>query len=76
MSRPVKDMSVYREADVAKTQRDKRHGELRDFGMKHKVHMYWDLNEAGIRDQIFKLTIDDVTVYLDSEQFNRLLRWV
>lgn len=77
MARQTKDMSVYREADVAKKQRDKRHGELKDLGMKHKVHMYWDLNEEGIRDQVFKLVIDDDTiVYIDSEQLQRYLRWV
>lgn len=77
MPRQTKDMSVYREADVAKVQKDKRHGELRDAGMKHTVHMYWDLNEEGIKDQIFKLVIDDnITVYLDSEQLQRYLRWV
>lgn len=76
MPRQTKDMTVYREADSPKTQKDKHNGELRDAGMKHKVHMYWDLNEDGIRDQIFKLTVDDYTVYLDSEQLLRYLRWV
>lgn len=74
--RKIKDYSVYREADVAKKQRDKRHGELRDLTMKHKVHMYWDLNEDAIRDQVFILQIDDVKVMLDSEQLQRYLRWV
>lgn len=76
MSRQTKDMSIYREADVAKTQRDRQHGELRDLGMKHKVHIFWDLNEDGVRDQIVKLTVDDLTVYLDAEQLQRYLRWV
>lgn len=75
-ARLSKDMSVYREADIAKTQRDKRHGELRDLSMQHKVHIYWDLNDAAIQDQIFVLQIDDYKVMLDSEQLQRYLRWV
>lgn len=74
--RQAKDMSIYREADKAKTQRDKGHGELKDHSLKHRVHMYWDLNEDAKRDQIFKLTVDDYEVYLDAEQLQRLLRWV
>lgn len=75
-ARQSKDMSIYREADQAKLQRDKSNGELRDLSGKHKVHMYWDLNPDAIRDQIFVLQIDDVKVMLDSEQLQRYLRWV
>lgn len=71
-----KDMSVLREADVAKTQRDKKHGVLRDYSLQHRVDMSWDLNEEAKRDQIFKLRIDDYEVLLDAEQLMRYLRWV
>lgn len=72
-----KDMSTVREADVAKMQRDKRRGELRDYSLNHTVEMRWDLNEEAIRDQIFELTVDgDIKLLLDAEQVQRLLRWV
>lgn len=75
-ARQTKDMSIYREGDQVKTQRDKRHGELRDYSMQHSVHVYWDLNDDAIRDQIIKLRIDDYEVILDAEQLQRYLRWV
>lgn len=75
-TRTTKDMSAYREADVAKTQRNKSHGELRDLSLQHKVHLYWDLNDDAKRDQIFILQVDDYKVMLDAEQVMRYLRWV
>lgn len=75
-ARKAKDMSVYREADKAKIQKERQHGELRDLSMQHKVSMHWDLNEDAIKDQIFILKVDDIEVMLDAEQFTRYLRWV
>jgi hypothetical protein len=72
-----KDMSTVREADVAKIQRDKCFGDLRDYSLQHAVTMRWDLNEEAKRDQIFELVIDgEITVLLDAEQLLRYLRWV
>lgn len=72
-----KDMSTVREADVAKAQKDRAYGELRDYSLQHKVEMRWDLNFEAIKDQIFELTIDgDIKVLLDAEQLQRYLRWV
>lgn len=70
------DMSVYREADVAKEQRDKKWGELRDLSMQHKVTLHWDLNDEAMQDKVFMMRVDDYEIYLDSEQVMRLLRWV
>jgi hypothetical protein len=72
-----KDMSTLREADIARVQRDKCHGSLRDYSLNHTVEMRWDLSEDAKRDQIFELTIDgDIKVLLDAEQVMRLVRWV
>lgn len=72
-----KDMDPLKEADAARKQRDLAHGVLRDYSLRHKVEMRWDLNEDAKRDQIFELRIDDDTVVLlDAEQFQRYLRWV
>lgn len=73
--RKVKDLTILREGDTAKKQRDRGFGELRDYSMKHQVSMHWDLNPEAIRDQIFELRIDDISVLLDSEQVQRLARW-
>ena len=72
-----KDMSTVREADVAKEQKRKAQGILRDYSLQHRVEMRWDLNEDAIRDQIFELKIDDeITVLLDWEQMLRYGRFV
>lgn len=71
-----KDMSTLREADVAKTQRDKQHGDLRDYSLQHKVEMRWGLNAEAEKDQIFELTIDGVSVLLDWEQVMRYGRFI
>lgn len=72
-----KDMSVLREGDVAKLQRERGHGSLRDHSLNHKVEMRWDLNEDAKRDLIFELKIDDnITVLLDWEAMQRLGRWI
>lgn len=75
-ARQTKDMSIYREADQAKVQKEKCHGVLRDLTHQHRVEMFWDLNDDAIRDQVFILKVDDYTVMLDSEQLQRYLRWV
>jgi len=76
MMRKVKDLTILREGDQTKKQRDNKFGLLRDYSMKHKVSMHWDLNKDAKRDQIFELRIDDITVLLDAEQVQRYARWV
>lgn len=71
-----KDMSVIREGDEAKTQRDKASGTLRDYSLKHHVSLRWDLNKEAIRDKMFKLTVDEKEVILDAEEVMRYIRWV
>ena len=71
-----KDMSVVREADVAKTQRDKRHGTLRDYSLQHRIELRWDLNAEAERDQMCVLIFDGQRAIIDAEEFQRLLRWV
>lgn len=71
-----KDMSVMREADSALVQHKQTRGVLRDYAVRHRVEMRWDLNEEAIRDQIFELKIDNYTVLLDWEEMQRLGRWI
>lgn len=71
-----KDMSVLHEMDQTAAQRDQKIGTLKDYSMKHRVSVRWDLNDEAVRDQMFELKIDDYTVILDAEELLRYLRWV
>lgn len=71
-----KDMIVLREGDQTKVQRDRHFGHVKDYSMKHRVSVRWDLNEDAMRDKMFILKIDDYEVILDSEELLRYLRWV
>lgn len=71
-----KDMSVLREGAKAKDQRESRHASIRDYSLHHRVTISWDLNEDAIKDQMFRMTIDDKVVILDAEEVMRQLRWV
>lgn len=71
-----KDMSVLREADQTKNQRDRKSGNVKDYSLQHRVFIQWDLNDEAIRDRMFKLKVDDAEVILDAEELLRFLRWV
>jgi len=71
-----KDMSVIREGDRTTVQHKSTRGALRDYSLKHKVWMEWDLNDDSKRDTIFKLHLDDQTVILDWEEVMRHGRWI
>lgn len=72
----TKDMSVIREGDQTRTQKEKAHASVRDYSLQHRVEVQWDLNDEAIRDQMFRLKIDDYEVILDAEELMRYLRWV
>lgn len=72
----LKDMSVLREGDSARVQHKKTKGTVRDYSLKHRVEVEWDLNEDAIRDKMFRLKIDGCEVILDAEEMMRYLRWV
>jgi hypothetical protein len=69
-------MTVLREQDSPREQHKQTRGVVRDHSGRHQVTIFWDLNEDCIKDQIFKMSIDDYEVLLDAEQVKRLLRWV
>lgn len=72
----AKDMSVMRESDNTRNQHEATHYQLRDYSLKHRVHIYRDLNEEANRDMVFRLVVDDYEVLLDAEQVMRAVRWV
>lgn len=71
-----KDMTVLQEQDSPREQHKQTRGVVRDLTGNHQVTIYWDLSPECIKDQIFKMSIDDYEVLLDAEQVKRLLRWV
>lgn len=71
-----KDMSVIRETDQTKVQREKRRGVLKDYSLQHRVELRWDLNDEATRDQMFRMIIDDYEVILDLEELLRYTRWI
>lgn len=71
-----KDMSVMRENANTRAQHEMTHYELRDYSLRHRVHIYRDLNDEANRDMIFRLVVDDYEVLLDAEQVARAVRWV
>lgn len=71
-----KNMSVLREADVAKTQRDRKHGVVRDYSVNHRIEVFWDISPDAIRDRMCILKFDGQEAIIDAEELMRLLRWV
>ena len=75
-SKQQKEMTVLREGESVWDQRRNDHALLRDYSMKHRIVMSWDLNDEARRDRIFKLKIDDYEVLLDYEEFLRSARMI
>jgi len=71
-----KDMSVMRENDSVRDQRERTHYDIRDLSLQHRVKIFRNLNDEADKDLIFKLTVDNYEVILDAEQVRRALRWI
>jgi hypothetical protein len=70
-----KDMDVLREGDEAGKQRDNKVMNLKDYSLKHRVTISWDLNDDAQRDLMVKLRVGELEVILDAEEVTRALRW-
>lgn len=57
-------------------EKNQKFARLHDFGGKHEVVMVWDINEQGIRDQVFMIRIGDKTAYLSAVQLQKYIRWI
>jgi len=71
-----KEMQVLREMEQTKDQRDRLNGNIKDYSLRHRVEVRWDLNDEAKRERMFRLLIDDYEVILDAEEMMRYLRWV
>jgi hypothetical protein len=71
-----KDMDVIREGDSVHNQIKKSSVVLKDYSMRHRVVMEWDLNSEAKRDMMFRLKVDDKEVILDWEEVMRSGRFI
>mgnify|MGYP003655288141 CR=1 FL=1 len=71
-----KDREGLKESESATSQSRSKRGSLKDYSLKHKVSMEYDMNDDSIRDRIFVLKIDDLSVVLDWEEMSRIGRFV
>lgn len=70
------DRSDLDEQDRAWLQHKNSRGVLKDYSLKHKVSIEYDLNPDTIANRIFKLKIDDYSVILSYEEFLRIGRFI
>lgn len=71
-----KDMDVLDETRGAKAQVNTPNAVLKDYSLKHRVKMEWDLNSEAKRDMMFKLKVDDYEVILDWEEVLKAGRFI
>ena len=74
--RQAKDMSKLRELPRFRKVLQQNHAELKDYSMQSVVQLSWDLNEEAIRDQMFKIKINNEEAILDVEELMHYLRVV
>lgn len=70
------DRSDLDEQDRAWVQHKSTRASLKDYSLKHKVSIEYDMNDDTIKNRIFKLRIDDYVVILSYEEFLRIGRFV
>lgn len=71
-----KDRAELRETESAWVQHKATRGVLKDYSLKHKVTIEYDMNEESVRDRMFVLRIDDYRVILDYEELLRIGRFI
>ncbi len=70
------DRSDLDEQDRPWVQHKQSRGVLKDYSLKHKVSIEYDMNDDSIKGRIFKLKIDDYEVVLSYEEFLRIGRFI
>jgi len=71
-----KDMDVLDETRSAKVQVNTPSTSLKDYSLKHRVKMEWDLSDEAKRDMMFRLRVDDYDVILDWEEVLKAGRFI
>jgi hypothetical protein len=71
-----KDRSQLREGDSATDQHRATKAYVKDYSLKHKVSIEWDLSQDAIDDSICILRIGNNMAVVDSEELQRATRFV
>lgn len=71
-----KDMVKLRETEWAKKQVKKPLAHLKDYSLKHRVTMEWDMTDDSKRDSMFLLRIGPTTALLDWEEVLKAGRFI
>lgn len=71
-----KDRQLLRENPSATSQHRSSRGVLKDYSLKHRVSMEYDMNKDSERDRMFVLKIDDYSAIIDYEELMRIGRFI
>ena len=65
-----------KETDSAFAQHKANKAYVKDYSLKHKVSIEWDLSPDAIDDRICVLRVDDYAVVIDVEELHKAMRFV
>ncbi len=71
-----KEMGVLRDTEAAHRQVRKPRSEIKDYSLKHRVIMEWDMNQESTKDRMFILTVGDNKVILDWQEVIKAGRFI
>ena len=71
-----KDRSQLEEGDSAFTQHKATKAWVKDYSLKHKVSVEWDMTQDSIDDRICLLRVGDNIAVVDVEELHRAMRFV
>lgn len=71
-----KDRSHLRENDSAFDQHKATRADIKDFSLKHKVWVEWDMTQDSRDDRMVRLHVGDNVVLVDAEELMRAVRFV
>ena len=71
-----KDRSQLRETNSAEEQARSKRASLKDYSLKHRVEIQYDMNEDSVRDRMFILHFDNQTAILDYEELLKVSRFI
>jgi len=71
-----KDRNQLRETNSAEEQARSKRASLKDYSLKHRVEIQYDMNEDSVRDRMFILHFDNQTAILDYEELLKVSRFI
>ena len=70
-----KDRSILREGDSASDQSRASKAYIKDYSLKHRVTVEWDISPDAVDDRILLLKVDNYTVVIDHDELLRSIRF-